>query len=282
MRKFQKQLLGVLCFVVCFGSIFSQHLRHPVSAPYIMSGAYSRNHADVFSFANNQAVLAQYHTTAVGLYTERRFLLKETSVHVVSAALPTSLGNFGSNIFFSGFANFREMQAGFAYAREIGSLAAIGVQFNYYSFQVPSYFSDHALLAEAGLLFYPTGNVIYGIHIYNPTRGGLGKTGYRLPYVFSTGVGYDISDSFFSEIELQKEEGQPADIRVSVRYDFIKRFFARGGASTLTSSGYAGVGVAWSNIQLDINTSYHSVLGLSPGIMLIIHPKPKKAAPAND
>jgi hypothetical protein len=33
--------------------------------------------------------------------------------------------------------------------------------------------------------------------------------------------------------------------------------------------GYAGLGLAWNNLRLDISASYHQQLGVSPGLLLI-------------
>ena len=73
----------------------SQTLRRPLAASYTGLGAYSLNHADVFSFTSNQASLAQLKNTSAAVYGERRFLLSELNNYTAAIGLPTSSGNFG-------------------------------------------------------------------------------------------------------------------------------------------------------------------------------------------
>ncbi len=68
----------------------AQTLRRPVAAAYTGLGAYSLNHADVFSFTANQASLAQLKNRAAGVYGERRFLLSELNNYTAAIGLPTT------------------------------------------------------------------------------------------------------------------------------------------------------------------------------------------------
>ena len=48
------------------------------------------------------------------------------------------------------------------------------------------------------------------------------------------------------------------------------------GIASENESPYAGAGVSWNNLRLDISASYHPQLGFSPGLMLIVNFKSKK------
>lgn len=247
----------------------AQALRQPISAVYLGLGAYSTQQKDVFSFVNNQAALAQMDHAAAGVYGERRFMLTETSVYTAAVAIPSSLGNFGINIKYMGFKNFNENQVGLAYGRNLGKKAAVGVQFNYYGYRVPSYNSDNAVNFEIGALVQLTGKLTAGIHVYNPVGGKFSKTGEKLTSAYKMGLGYDASDKFFVSAELVKEEDFPVNLNAGFQYQFAKRFFARGGIASANSVSYAGIGLAWSNLRLDISGSYHPQLGISPGLLFI-------------
>ena len=55
-----------------------------------------------------------------------------------------------------------------------------------------------------------------------------------------------------------------------------KQFFARVGIASENESPYAGAGISWNNLRLDISASYHPQLGISPGLMLIVNFKRKR------
>ena len=80
-----------LFFIVVYDVISAngQQLRRPVAVPYTGLGAYSINHADVFSFTANQASLAQLKNAGVAVYGERKFLLSELNNYTAAFGLPT-------------------------------------------------------------------------------------------------------------------------------------------------------------------------------------------------
>ena len=261
-----------LIFILCLSGFaaFSQTLRQPISAVYLGLGAYSMEHGDVFSFVNNQASLAQVKQITAGVYGERRFLLSATSMYNAAKAVPSSLGNFGISLKYLGYKNFNESQVGLAYGRSLGNKVDIGIQFNYYGYRVPSYNSDATVNIEIGAIVHLTEKLNAGVHVYNPVGGKFSKTDEKITSAYKFGLGYDASERFFVSGEIVKEENFPVNVNAGFQYRFAKAFFARGGIATATSVGYAGFGVSWNNLRLDVTGSYHPQLGLSPGILLII------------
>ncbi len=269
MRKTPFFLLLGLIF--CGLASYSQSLRQPISAIYTSLGAYSKKHVDVFSFTSNQAALMQLTQPAVGVYGERRFMLQETSMYNAVGAFKTKAGNFGLNLKYAGFSNFNENQIGLAYARSVGTKVDIGVQFNYYGYQIPSYVSDNALGAEIGAIVHISDKLNVGVQVANLIASKYNKTDEKLPAYYKLGLGYDASDKFYVSAELVKEEDFPVNLNAGIQYNFVKQFFARVGVASATSTAYAGLGLAWNNLRLDVTGSYHPQLGLSPGLMLIMN-----------
>lgn len=249
----------------------SQILRQPVSALYPGLGSYSTQQNDVFSYLNNQASLAEMKHVAVGIYGESRFLLAASSLYTSAVAIPTKNGNFAMSIIYTGFKNFSESEIGLAYARKLGNKVDIGVQFNYYQYRVPLYAGGTAVNFEIGAIVHLTDKLNVGMHVYNPVGGDFGKTDEKLTATYSVGVGYDMSENFFVSTEIIKEENFPVSINAGLQYHFMRQFFVRAGVATATSTWYAGVGISWSKLRLDITGSYHPQLGLSPGLLLIVN-----------
>lgn len=264
-----------LSFLFCVPGLFpviAQSLRYSVAQPSISLTAYSRQQTDALSFTGNQAALAQEKRAGAGMFAERRFMLKETSAYTLGATLPTRLGNFGVQFNHAGFKNFNENKIGLAYARQLGKSVDLGVQFNYYGYRVPAYGNASALNFEIGAMLHLTDKLNAGIHVYNPVGGNLGSDKEEKPASsVKAGLGYDASDEFFIAAEISKEEDKPVNMMAGLQYHFTKRFFARAGFNSAATSAYAGAGVGWKNFRLDISSGYHPQLGLSPGILLIVH-----------
>lgn len=262
----------VLTGLFNLSSAVAQSLRYSISQPYTRLSAYSREQNDALSFTGNQAALAQTKQAGAGVFGERRFMLKETSVYTLGAAFPTRLGNIGLQVNYAGFKNFNENKIGLAYARKLGKMIDVGVQFNYYGYRVPAYGNASAINFEIGAMMHLTNKLNAGIHVYNPVGGKLGKSEEeKLASAYKLGFGYDASDKFFIGAEIIKEEDKAVNVIAGLQYQFAKQFFLRAGFVGESISAYAGAGIGWRNLRLDISSAYHPQLGFSPGILLLVN-----------
>jgi hypothetical protein len=257
----------------------SQTSRRPLAASYTGLGAYSITHADVFSFVSNQASLAQLKNTAVGIYSEKRFLLSELNYYGVAFTLPTQSGNFGLNAGYFGFSDYNESQIGLAYARKLGSKIDIGVQFDYNSIRIAGYGNATAVNFQIGAIIHLSEKLHAGIHVYNPVGGKFGKDRQeKLASAFKAGMGYEASDKFFVSAEIQKIENIPVNVLAGMQYKFLPQLMARIGINTETSVAYMGLGLQLKSFRLDVTASRHPQLGISPGLLLLYNFKTKQAA----
>lgn len=255
---------------------YSQTVRRPVAAPYPGLGAYSLQHADVFSFTHNQAALAQIKHASAGVYSEKKFLLKELGLYQIAMALPTRSGNFGVQAGYYGFSDYNESQAGFAYARKLGDKVDAGVQFNYHGIRISGYGNSSAINFETGVILHLTEKLHAGLHVYNPVGGKFSKhADEKLASVYTVGLGYDASEKFFAGAEIEKEENQPVNVNAGIQYKFLPQLMARGGVATATGSFYFGIGYYFNSFRIDAAAAYHPQLGLTPGLMLIYDFKKK-------
>ena len=268
--------LLLLLFGFFLNSASAQSLRYTLAQPYISLSAYSMQQNDPLSFTGNQAALAQSKNAGIGLFGERRFLLGETSAYTLAASLPTRLGNFGIQLNYAGFKNFSENKIGLAYARKLGKVVDIGVQFNYYGYRIPSNGNASTINFEMGALLHLTDKLNAGIHVYNPVGGKLGRDSEeKIASAYKFGLGYDASEKFFISAEIIKEEDKAVNVIAGLQYQFAKQFFAKAGFISESGTPYAGAGVGWKNLRLDISSSYHPQLGFSPGLLLIMNFKSK-------
>ncbi len=257
-------------------AVHAQGIRYSLGIPYLSLGAYSTKQTDPFAFTNNQAALAQVKGGSVGAFGERRFMLAENSVYGLAAAIPSSLGNFGVQVAYGGFRNFNENKAGLAYAKSLGKAVDIGVQFNYYGYRIPQYGNASTVNFEVGAIMHFSEKFNGGIHAYNPVGGTLDKANKeKLASAYKLGLGYDASDHFSVSAELVKEEDRQLNVVAGVQYQFMQQFFARAGFLSETGTGFAGVGLGWNHLRLDVSASYHPQLGFSPGLLFVYHLKEK-------
>ncbi len=268
--SFRKVLIITLIGCSVHNSTIAQSLRYSIALPYVGLSAYSTQQTNPISFTANQAALAGVKQAGMGLYGEKRFLLAATNAYALAIAMPTKLGNFGVGLNYAGFKNFNENKIGLAYAKSLGAKVDIGIQFNYYSYRIPSYGSASSINFEAGTIIHFTDKLNGGIHVYNPLGGKLSNTdNEKLASAYKVGLGYDASENFFISSEVIKEEDKPVNVVAGFQYHFARQFFVRAGFISGSSTPFAGAGIGWKNMRLDVSGSYHPQLGFSPGILLI-------------
>ena len=276
-NNMKTKILLLPLFIIKLNHLSAQSLRYSLAQPYTSLSAYSLQQNDPLSFTGNQAALARAKQAGIGVFGERRFMLKETSVYTLATSLPTRLGNFGIQINYAGFKNFRENKIGLAYARKLGKLVDVGVQFNYYGYNIPAYGKASAICFEIGTMLHLTNKLNAGIHVYNPVGGKLGKNSEeKLAAAYKIGLGYDASERFFISSEIIKEEDKAVNVIAGLQYRFAKQFFAKAGFISESGTAYAGAGIGWKNLRLDISSGYHPQLGFSPGILLMMDLKAKE------
>ena len=196
----------------CAAFAHTQSVRVPVSVIYPSIHTYSTQFNDAFSFRSNTAALAGTKNFSAGVFSERRFMLKELTNYSFAVSLPTATGNFGLRGDYYGGPACNETTFNLGYGRKVGNRVDVGVQFHYFTMTASGYGAASAVTFDAGAIFHLTEAVQAGLHVYNPVGAQIGKSGAeKLPAMYSIGIGYDVSTQFFAGAEVQKNRS-PATI----------------------------------------------------------------------
>lgn len=248
----------------------AQTVRIPVAGLYPSLTAYSTLQKDAFSARSNSASLAGMKSFSVGVFSERRFLLRELSSYSLGAVLPTPSGHFGLAGDYFGGPLYNESTIGLAYGRNLGSKVDVGLGFQYFSMKAAGYGAASTVTFDAGAVFHLTDAVQTGVSVYNPVgmKAG-GKDGEKLPSVYSAGIGYDASPQLFIGAEALKAEDHPVSINAGLQYLFAEKLVARAGIRSAASVYYIGFGVKMQRLRIDATASFHPYLGVTPGLLFL-------------
>ena len=258
-----------------FQFVQAQTVHYPPVSYCIGLGAYSKNFDDVFSFTSNPAALGWIQSAGIGIFTEQKFLLEALKFYSMAAAIPLANGGIGINARYNTAGAYKESQFGLAYGKSLGTVA-IGAQFNYSSIQIAGYGKVAAFHFDVGTLWQLSEKLFSGFRISNPAGARFGGNNEeKLAFSCSFGLGYEVSKAVFINTEIIKEEDRSPTILLSLYYSLDDKFFLRAGIATATTTPWLGAGLAWKKMRLDITSSYHPQLGISPGISLIFSGKQK-------
>lgn len=267
MKSANLLIAGLLCAPTIS---YAQTTHSPITSYYPSSGAYSKSFHDAFSIISNIGALSMLKAANVGVYGEKRFMLAETTLYTAVVALPTSSGNFALQADHFGYKAYNETQTGIAYGLLLNEKTGIGAKINYYSVRIPTYLNISSLNFELGTVMQISEQLYTGVSVYNPLNSLLKKnTGQKIASVYKTGIGYEMSASFFTQIEIIKEKDKDVNVHAALQYKPIAQLFARAGIFTGSSSGYFGAGYLYRQLRMDISVSFHQQLGISPGLLLL-------------
>jgi len=231
-------------------------------------GSASVTLSDVWSTTHNQAGLGFVKHTSAGMYYEQRFLLSALGLKIAAVAVPVKGGCFGLSFSSFGYSLYSESKIGLAYGKAFGEKIAAGVQLSHISARLgDNYGSKSALVGEIGLQFRMIKQLTIGTHIYNITRTRFADhASERIPTIMRLGMNYEFSRKVFIAVEVEKDMEQKAAFKAGCEYQVVEALYLRAGISTNPSLSCFGLGLALKNFRLDLSSSYHAVLGLSPQV----------------
>lgn len=267
------KIIGLLIGFFCMFSASAQTTLQPMGARYLALGAYTQNGLDVYAAKANAASMAGLKQSGVSAYAERRFGLDNMNLYTFSSAFVTGSGTIGIHGAYLGFAESNQTQMTLAYGRKITETIEVGGSFHYHNLrQAGIYGNSSAITGSASMRIKLSDKITAGLNLFNPVRATWSKTtNERLPVRYTLGLGYDASEKFFITTELEKEEGQNLNVNLGFQYSILPELFFRGGIATQTSNYFGGIGLKLKDFRIDIATSYHPQLGLTPGVLLLMN-----------
>ncbi len=226
---------------------------------------------DFWAISHNQAGLARMQNMAAGVYFENRFLIQELSFGAGAIVYPTESGVLGFNFTYFGFELYNESKVGLAYAREFGERFSAGVQLNYHNTNIAEDYGNKGNLTfELGAIFHILPELSFGVHLFNPTRAKIADfADERIPTIFRTGLSYEFSDRVIVVVETEKSVNLNPVFRTGIEYRISDPLYIRGGIGTNPTTNAFGFGLELGNLNIDVATSFHHVLGYSPQLSFI-------------
>lgn len=222
---------------------------------------------DIWAVYHNQAALAGLNDMAAAVYYENRFMVKQLNMQGAAFALPTKSGVFGVSFSRFGYSLYNESKYGLAYAKNFGENFSAGVQLNYVSTSIgEGYGSRGAFTAELGLRAQLAKGFFVGFHAYNVNRAKMANyNNERIPTIFRLGFQYNFSEKVFLAAEVEKDIDNSPIFKAGAEYHFVKAFYLRAGIASNPYLNTFGLGLEIAEkLRLDVATSIHPVLGVSP------------------
>lgn len=257
---------------LCNSSILLAEDNAPLGARSSAMGNASASLSDVWSGQNNQSGLGLIKTITLGVAYQNPFMMQELTTKAFGAALPVKEGTFGLIISNFGHSYFKTNKIGLGFGKLIAEKISVGISLDYLSTVLGDEFygKKNSFVAELGMLALPIKNLTVGAHVFNPTRAKLSAyNDERIPTIMRIGFSYTFSEKAIMVLETEKDIETKGLLKAGLEYRPVKELYIRTGIATNPSLSCFGLGLILKSFKLDISSTYHSTLGLSPQIALI-------------
>lgn len=257
-------LLIILCF--CLNLSFAQNgTPLPASARGMGMGNTGVAASDANSIFSNPAGLAFISGTQFSLFGEQRFAGTGINNMAVGASHTVGPGTFGLMVQYFGISDYNEQKVGLSYARKLFEKLSLGVQFDYINTRIREYGNAGVFTFELGFSAPLNKEITVGGRIFSPMRVSLTE-GEELPGVLGVGFSYTPSKKVTFNGEVEKSIENDLVIRAGIEYQLHPVVAIRVGGNANPTLATFGAGFKINeNFHIDVATSYHQVLGISPG-----------------
>ncbi len=247
----------------------AQGVTGPTGAQAWMMGGASAATADVWSAANNPAVMCLLPINQLGLYTEQRFMEKNLKLANISGVLKTKWLYAGGYIHYFGYEAFNQQRLGFSLGKKLADNISLGIQLNYLATNIREYGNSRAWVLGAGILYKPIPKLTTVITFFNINQARYNQTlTERIPATARLGVSYELSAKVLTTAETEQTLNQKTVFRGGLRYQLHEVIALAMGAANNPVYYTFGVGLKMKQLKLDMASGFHEVLGFTPHLSI--------------
>ncbi|MEM6723512.1 MAG: hypothetical protein AAF598_05700 [Bacteroidota bacterium] len=238
---------------------------------------------DVFSLFSNPAGIAHLESLGFGISGENRFLQEGLNQYQAAVALPSGFGGFGLSVQYFGFDLYNEQKIGLAYARKLTDFISVGVQFDYLSVNIQEFGNKGTFTFEAGVQSNFKEQFYFGAHVFSPARVSVTDDDV-IPTVMTIGGAWKANDKLWFAVDVEKDIDLPVSFQAGFEYFIVDELALRAGVSTAPVENHFGIGIYLGQLRIDLSSSYHQTLGITPSASISYSPqlkaKPKEQDPS--
>lgn len=244
--------------------VAQNHIPSAVGAEGLAMGGTRTLSQDVSAVFGNQAGLAFIDQTSLTVFGENRFAIANINQFSVGGVLPLKSGAIGIVLQYFGFESYNEQKIGVAYARKLFDKIALSVQLDVLNLRVPFYGNQVNVTTEVGLQLPLNDKLLIGVHTFTPFTIAITEEDF-VPTILAAGIAYQPSKKLRLIAEVEKDIDYPVDFKFGIDYQLLKILALRVGVNTYPVQNSFGIGLNLNNLQIDVATVYHQVLGVTTG-----------------
>ena len=220
---------------------------------------------NIFQIVSNPANLNSLKKFNIGVYSERKFNLKELSNHIIVSGFSIGKIKMGLLVQQAGASKYNQHSFGLCLSKKIGDNTSLAIQSKLLGNNISKQLNQKYISAEIGLVTNLSKVIRIGVKAENYMSFNK-QTNLNNTYVLniSTGVFYEISKQFSMNINCFKTSNEYPLFSGNMSYQVHKKIGIKSGFTSNTNSVYIEISYSGKKMNLALIMISHPILGFTP------------------
>lgn len=237
---------------------------------YSSVGLFSKHQPGSFAGNDNAAALVNVSEPTIGLNVQKLFDVQQLKQVIITTVLPVQQNVYALTVYHQGVPEFNETQAALKYGMSLSETTGIGAGLLVNTYKGSGMKRAYAYSFELGIIQQLAKGIISGVQVKNPVGSVFTGTGNeKMESVYSIMLGYEPSEKFYSGMSYVWKSVQPHYFQWNLHYYPVEKISIKGAIQSAPMNMLLGVGYQAGWFLLDVYTTYHTYLGLSPGVQFV-------------
>ncbi|MFC4210598.1 conjugal transfer protein TraF [Pedobacter lithocola] len=223
---------------------------------------------DIWALQANPSGITSIEKPTASINYIKHLFSNEVSTQALVAVLPFKNNFVGASFQRYGFSEYNESKIGFAYAKKFGEKLSLALNGNYHQLKINNYGTSTGFSVDVGALYQLDSHFSFGAFVSNPSKQkfSTNEISIEIHTSFNVGASYLASDKVLIATSINKILNQSIDVSLGIDYKIFNLLSLRGGLSAKPFKQYAGFGLNYKKLLLDMATTYDANLGYAPQI----------------
>ncbi len=241
---------------------------------YNSTGVLSLYQPNPFAANDNAAILAHASAATIGLNVQKLYDVPQLKQVCITTVLPVQQNAFAFTVYHQGIPEFNETQAALKYGMSLSENTGIGAGLLLNTYKGSGMKRAYAYSFELGIIQQLAGGIAAGVQVKNPAGSKYtGTDNEKMESVYRVMLGYEPSEKFYSGMSYVLRNVQPDYLQWNLHYYPVEKISIKAVMQSAPMTMLFGVGYQAGRFYLDVYTTYHTYLGLSPGVQFVYHIK---------
>lgn len=263
-----KKLLVLLTLLAQYGQYAcSQYNTGP---RLVAMGKTQASVNDLWSIEANVAAINNIKKPTIALNYLKYSFDKELSNQGLAAVFPFKNTFFGFSAQRYGITAYNEIKTGISITKKLGDKLSIGLKGNYHQIKIINYGNTKGYSLNAGLFYQFNHQFAFGFYSNNLAQQNYinQNIATQIPSGIHIGAHYKATNKVLIATTLSKHTNGNIDIGLGVEYEIIGNILLRTGLNAKPFKQYAGLGLNYKKLSMDLAFENDKNLGYTPQIAL--------------